>query len=61
METLWGGEMPKVESALREAGAEMVTGIGEKFGNTTVDREVISGGNPMAAQILGEQFIKMLE
>lgn len=60
METLWGGEVPKVESALREAGAEMVTGVGEKFGGITVDREVVSGGNPMAAQSLGEQFIKML-
>jgi putative intracellular protease/amidase len=60
METLWGGEAPKVESALRDAGAVMVTGTGEKFGGITVDREVVSGGNPMAAQPLGEQFLKML-
>lgn len=60
METMWGGEVPKVESALSEAGAGMVTGMGEKLGNITVDREVVSGGNPMAAQSLGEQFIKML-
>ena len=60
MEMLRGGEAHKVESALSDAGAEMVTGLGEKFGSITVDREVVSRGNPMAAQSLGEQFIKML-
>lgn len=50
----------KVESALSDAGAELVTGLGEKFGSITVDREIVSGDNPMAAQSLGEQFIKML-
>lgn len=61
METMWGGEVPKVESTLREAGAEMVEGVGEKFGRITVDRELVSGGNPMAANALGEQFLKMLK
>jgi putative intracellular protease/amidase len=60
MGMLWGSEAHKVESALSDAGAEMVTGLGEKFGGVTVDREAVSGGNPMAAQSLGEQFIKML-
>jgi putative intracellular protease/amidase len=60
METLWGGEVPKVETALREAGAEVVTGTGEKFGSITVDREVVTGGNPMAAKPLGDQFLTML-
>ncbi|KAI9150640.1 ThiJ/PfpI family protein [Paramyrothecium foliicola] len=60
METMLGGEIPKVESALRDAGAEMVEGLKEKAGYITVDREVISGGNPLAANSLGERFIQML-
>ncbi|OXC67079.1 hypothetical protein AYX13_04352 [Cryptococcus neoformans] len=61
METLWGGEVPKVESTLREAGAEMVEGLGEKIGRITVDRELVSGGNPLAANALAEQVLKMVE
>jgi len=61
MEWMLGGEIEKVESALREAGAEMVEGLKEKVGGITVDREVVSGGNPMAAAALGEQFLKMLK
>ena len=61
METLFQGEIEKVESSLREAGAEMVQGVGEKFGNITVDREVVSGANPMAANSLVDQFLKMLK
>lgn len=60
METVMGGEIPKVESTLREAGAEMVEGAGTKVGGITVDREVVSGANPMAAGALGERFLEML-
>lgn len=60
METLLGGEIPKVEAALRAKGVEMVEGIGKSMGSITVDREVVSGANPMAAEALGEQFLKML-
>lgn len=61
METMLGGEIPKVESKLREEGAQMVEGVGEKVGYITVDREVISGGNPMAANALGDKFIEMMK
>ncbi|KAF2199082.1 ThiJ/PfpI family protein [Delitschia confertaspora ATCC 74209] len=61
METLLRGEITKVESSLRDAGAEMVEGIGEKIGAITVDREVVSGGNPMAADALGNKFLEMLK
>ncbi|KAK3307333.1 ThiJ/PfpI family protein [Chaetomium strumarium] len=61
METLLRGEIEKVESRLREAGADMQEGAGEKIGQITVDREVVSGGNPMAADALGNRFLQMLE
>ncbi|KAJ9629614.1 hypothetical protein H2203_001994 [Taxawa tesnikishii (nom. ined.)] len=54
-------KIKKVESSLRDAGADMQEGIGEKFGSITVDREVVSGGNPMAANALGDQFLEMLK
>ncbi|KEY66399.1 hypothetical protein S7711_05833 [Stachybotrys chartarum IBT 7711] len=60
METMLGGELPKVESALKDAGAEMVEGVKEKAGFINVDREVVSGGNPLAANSLGDQLLKML-
>jgi len=60
METMLGGEIDKVESSLRKAGAEMVEGVGEKLGYVTTDREVVSGGNPLAANALGDKFLEML-
>ncbi|KAF4772461.1 hypothetical protein HAV15_009069 [Penicillium sp. str.  len=42
MESLWGGEAGKVESALRDAGAVMVEGAPEKI-----------GGKPLAANASG--------
>lgn len=60
MEKLLRGEIPKVESALREAGAEMMEGYKEKAGCITVDRELVTGGNPLAANSLGNQFLEML-
>lgn len=61
IEILKGGEITKVESSLRDAGATMVTGVQEKFGSITVDRELVSGANPMAAQALGDKFVEMLK
>ncbi|RYP39092.1 hypothetical protein DL767_002355 [Monosporascus sp. MG133] len=61
METMLRGEIDKVESSLRESGAEMVEGLGEKAGAITVDREVVTGGNPMAADALGNKFLQMLK
>ncbi|KAF2648012.1 class I glutamine amidotransferase-like protein [Lophiostoma macrostomum CBS 122681] len=61
METLLWGEIKKVESSLREAGAEMVEGVGTALGSITVDREVVSGANPMAADALGDKFVQMLK
>ncbi|KAL3457457.1 class I glutamine amidotransferase-like protein [Aspergillus heterothallicus] len=60
METLMGGEIEKVESSLRDEGAEMVNGAGEKIGQTTLDRELLTGGNPMAAAQLGDRFVRMI-
>ncbi|KAJ5164260.1 ThiJ/PfpI [Penicillium coprophilum] len=56
METLWGGEVEKVESALRDEGAIMVEGVREKTGGTTLHRELVSAGNPLAANALGDRF-----
>jgi len=60
IELLKGGEIEKVESALREAGAEPVVGVSTMVGYITVDRELVSGANPMAAASLGAKFIEML-
>ena len=60
MEKLWGGEVEKVESALRDAGAEMVEGAPEKVGGTTLHRELVTGGNPLAANSLGDRFVRMI-
>ena len=57
-----GGEVPvKVESALAAEGAEMVTTASKKLGAITVDREVVSGANPMAVNALGSKFVEMLK
>ncbi|KAJ5959570.1 ThiJ/PfpI [Penicillium vulpinum] len=56
METLWGGEAEKVESTLRNEGAVMVEGVREKTGGTTLHRELVSAGNPLAANALGDRF-----
>ncbi|KAJ5301110.1 uncharacterized protein N7443_006112 [Penicillium atrosanguineum] len=60
METLLGGEVEKVASALKDQGAVMVEGASEKFGGTTLHRELLTGGNPLAANALGDRFLKML-
>lgn len=60
MERVLGGEIEKVEEDLRKAGAVMVEGAGEKIGTTTLDRELVTGGNPMAANQLGDRFVRMI-
>ncbi|PLB50037.1 class I glutamine amidotransferase-like protein [Aspergillus steynii IBT 23096] len=60
METLWGGEVEKVESALRNEGANMVEGAKEVTGGVTLHRELLTGGNPLAAEELGNRFLRML-
>jgi Putative intracellular protease/amidase len=60
METLWGGEVEKVESSLRNEGAVMVEGVREKTGGTTLHRELVSAGNPAAANALGDRFVRMI-
>ncbi|KAK7748956.1 hypothetical protein SLS53_000981 [Cytospora paraplurivora] len=61
METIFRGEIDKVESSLRDAGADMQEGFSEVTGTITVDREVVSGGNPLAANALGDKFVEMLK
>lgn len=62
METaVFRGEVEKVASALSEEGAEMVEGVSTAMGSITVDREVVSGDNPMAADALGKKFIEMMK
>jgi len=61
IETLKGGTVPKVQSALEQAGAQFVSSTPHKvFGEITVDREVVSGANPVAAGALGGKFLEML-
>ncbi|EAU81043.1 ThiJ/PfpI family protein [Coprinopsis cinerea okayama7 len=60
VEKLKGGHIEKVESALRDAGADMQTQTSKNLGSVTVDREVVSGANPLAVAELGEKFVEML-
>lgn len=60
MEALFGGEIEKVESSLKDQGAVMVEGMPEKIGGTTLHRELVSGGNPLAANELGNRFLRMI-
>ncbi|KAI9039852.1 type 1 glutamine amidotransferase domain-containing protein [Aspergillus affinis] len=60
METMWGGEVEKVESALRNEGANMAEGAKEVIGGVTLHRELLTGGNPLAADELGNRFLRML-
>ncbi|KAB8230925.1 type 1 glutamine amidotransferase domain-containing protein [Aspergillus alliaceus] len=60
MEMMLAGEIEKVESDLRNEGAIMIEGAKEKIGSITVDRELVTGANPMAANALGDQFLEMM-
>jgi putative intracellular protease/amidase len=59
METVMRGEITKVESTLREEGADMQEGVAKSMGSITVDRELITGDNPMAANAIGDKFLEM--
>jgi len=62
VETLKGGTIPKVQSALEQAGAQFVSTTSHKMlGAITVDKEVVSGANPVAAGPLANKFLEMLK
>lgn len=62
VETLKRGKVPvKVEAALNAEGAQMITGTSQKMGSITMDRELVSGANPLAANTLGKKFVEMLQ
>ncbi|KAI8932474.1 hypothetical protein NX059_010658 [Plenodomus lindquistii] len=60
METIFRGEIDKVESTLRAEGADMQEGVAKSLGYITVDRELITGDNPMSADGIGEKFLEMI-
>ena len=60
VETLLDGEIEKVETTLSDHGAIMLEGAPEKVGGTTLHRELVTGGNPLAANALGDRFLHML-
>lgn len=60
METIFRGEVTKVESTLRENGADMQEGVAKSMGYITVDRELITGDNPMSANAIGDKFLEMM-
>jgi putative intracellular protease/amidase len=61
METIFRGEITKVEGTLREEGADMQEGVAKSLGSITVDREVVTGDNPMSANAIGDKFLEMLK
>jgi putative intracellular protease/amidase len=61
METIFRGEITKVEGTLREEGADMQEGVAKSLGYITVDRELVTGDNPMAANAIGDKFLEMIE
>ncbi|KAK4096206.1 class I glutamine amidotransferase-like protein [Parathielavia hyrcaniae] len=60
METVFRGEIDKVESTLRKEGADMHEGVAKSMGSITFDRELVTGDNPMAANALGDKFLEMM-
>jgi putative intracellular protease/amidase len=49
------------EGTLREEGADMQEGVAKSLGSITVDREVVTGDNPMSANAIGDKFLEMLK
>jgi putative intracellular protease/amidase len=45
---------------LREEGVDMQEGVMKSLGSITVDREVVTGDNPMSAGAIGEKFLEMV-
>lgn len=61
METVFRGEFDEVDGGLRDSGADMQEVFGEITGTITVDREVVSGGSPLTANALGDEFLEILK
>jgi putative intracellular protease/amidase len=61
LETWFRGEISKTEGTLRAEGADMQEGVAKSLGSITVDRELITGDNPMSANAIGDKFLEMLE
>jgi putative intracellular protease/amidase len=60
MEMWFRGEIDKVEGTLRKEGADMQEGVAKSLGSITVDRELVTGDNPMSAAAIGDKFLEML-
>jgi putative intracellular protease/amidase len=60
MEVYFRGEIDKVEGTLRAEGVDMQEGLAKSLGSITVDREVVTGDNPMSAAAIGEKFLEMV-
>ena len=62
IERMKGGEVPRrVESALANESAEIISTVGKKLGSITVDWELISGAIPMAASDIGAELVRKLQ
>lgn len=57
----WGQLEPKCETALKEAGIEVVRNLVPMRERVVKDRECVSGENPSSAEGLGREFVEMLE
>jgi len=60
MEVIFRGEVDKVEGTLRAEGADMQEGIAKSLSYITVDRELVTGDNPMSANEIGDKMLEML-
>jgi putative intracellular protease/amidase len=60
METIFRGEIQKVAATLQENGADMQEGVAKSLGSITVDREVVTGDNPLSANPIGDKFLEMM-
>jgi putative intracellular protease/amidase len=60
METIFRGEIQKVAATLQENGADMQEGVAKSLGSITVDREVVTGDNPLSANAIGDKFLEMM-
>ncbi|KAF1831271.1 ThiJ/PfpI family protein [Decorospora gaudefroyi] len=60
METMLRGEIDKVAGTLQEHGVDMQEGVAKSMGSITVDRELITGDNPMSASAIGNKFLEMM-
>ena len=60
MEIIFRGEVDKVEGTLRKEGADMQVGVAKSLGYITVDRELVTGDNPLSANGIGNKMMEML-